>query len=284
MALIAFLLVAWLVSSVGEITRARAREGRERTAEADLAREMAGLLLRGGRPRAGAARGGGEAGAVVRAAVGGDRDEGRSRGRSRRRLRAARRRSPVGTLIVGKETSERSLHRLQERMVPALEALLSAALERESLLGEVVETAALRQADVVEDRAAAGRVSRPALATDRDLHGGRGDRAPHALGSRARGARLGDRRRAPSSLAPGRVSPGPLASGGGGGAAAPRVDVVEEVIGAAMHELGGCARGVSLLDRPRPACRAGRLDAGRAGVRERARERALPTAAGIRCR
>ena len=34
--------------------------------------------------------------------------------------------------------------------MPALEALLSAALEREALLGGVVETAALRRADVVK--------------------------------------------------------------------------------------------------------------------------------------
>ena len=34
--------------------------------------------------------------------------------------------------------------------MPALEALLSAALEREALLGEVVETAALRRADSVK--------------------------------------------------------------------------------------------------------------------------------------
>ncbi|HEX3518583.1 MAG TPA: ATP-binding protein, partial [Solirubrobacteraceae bacterium] len=46
--------------------------------------------------------------------------------------------------------SEASLRRLQERVVPALESLLSAALERESLLGGVVETAALRRADTVK--------------------------------------------------------------------------------------------------------------------------------------
>jgi two-component system sensor histidine kinase KdpD len=56
----------------------------------------------------------------------------------------------LGTLLVGAGASERSLRRLQERVVPALEALLSAALEREALLGEVVETAALRRADVVK--------------------------------------------------------------------------------------------------------------------------------------
>jgi two-component system sensor histidine kinase KdpD len=47
-------------------------------------------------------------------------------------------------------TSEANLRRLQERVVPALEALLSAALEREGLLGGVVETAALRRADTIK--------------------------------------------------------------------------------------------------------------------------------------
>jgi two-component system, OmpR family, sensor histidine kinase KdpD len=56
----------------------------------------------------------------------------------------------LGTLIIGADTPERSLRRLQERVVPALEALLSAALEREGLLGGVVETAALRRADTVK--------------------------------------------------------------------------------------------------------------------------------------
>jgi two-component system, OmpR family, sensor histidine kinase KdpD len=58
--------------------------------------------------------------------------------------------SRVGTLLVGADASEASLRRLQERVVPALEALLSAALEREGLLGGVVETAALRRADTVK--------------------------------------------------------------------------------------------------------------------------------------
>jgi two-component system sensor histidine kinase KdpD len=56
----------------------------------------------------------------------------------------------LGTLLVGAGTSEANLRRLQERVVPALESLLSAALERESLLGGVVETAALRRADTVK--------------------------------------------------------------------------------------------------------------------------------------
>ena len=39
---------------------------------------------------------------------------------------------------------------MQERVVPALEALLAAALERDELLGDVVETRALRRSDVLK--------------------------------------------------------------------------------------------------------------------------------------
>ena len=56
----------------------------------------------------------------------------------------------LGTLMVGADTPEASLRRLQTRVVPSLEALLSAALEREALLSEVVETASLRRADAVK--------------------------------------------------------------------------------------------------------------------------------------
>ena len=62
-ALVTFLVVAALASSVAEVTRARAREAEERRHEADLAAEMARLLLRGRQPRGGAADGGGAAGA-----------------------------------------------------------------------------------------------------------------------------------------------------------------------------------------------------------------------------
>src|ERR1700683_2605445 len=46
-ALAAFVVVAALSSSVAEVTRARARDAEERRSEADLAAEMARLLLRG---------------------------------------------------------------------------------------------------------------------------------------------------------------------------------------------------------------------------------------------
>jgi two-component system sensor histidine kinase KdpD len=149
-ALIAFVVVAMLASSVAEVTRARAREAAERRREADLAAEMARLLLGGRRlsedlPTAAARLSqvlGLPSAAIELEAVEGDE----------RRVAFPLRDGPrrLGTLLVPADTSEATLRRLQERVVPALESLLGAALERESLLTDVVETAALRRADVVK--------------------------------------------------------------------------------------------------------------------------------------
>jgi two-component system sensor histidine kinase KdpD len=149
-ALVAFLVVAAIASSVAEVTRARTREAEARRREADLAAEMARLLLRGddlstALPTAAARLA--QALELSSAAIEMDAVEGDER-RIAFALRDGTHR--LGTLLVGADTSEASLRRLQERVVPALEALLSAALEREGLLGDVVETAALRRADTVK--------------------------------------------------------------------------------------------------------------------------------------
>ncbi len=149
-ALITFLVVAWLVSSVAEVTRARTREAVERRREADLAAEMARMLLRGNPlgvdlPAAAARLAqvlGLQSVAIELGAV-----EGEERHLAFPLRDGSRR---LGTLIAPADAGEERLRRLQERVVPALEALLSAALERESLLGDVVENAALRRADVVK--------------------------------------------------------------------------------------------------------------------------------------
>ncbi len=149
-ALVAFVVVAGLSSSVAEVTRTRTRAADERRREADLAAEMARLLLRGNNlaavlPTAAARLA--QALELSSAAIEMEALEGDER-RIAFPLREGTRR--LGTLLVGADTSEDSLRRLQERVVPALEALLSAALEREGLLGGVVETAALRRADTIK--------------------------------------------------------------------------------------------------------------------------------------
>jgi len=149
-ALVAFAVAAALASSVAEVTRARTRDAEARRREADLAAEMARLLLRGNNlaealPTAAARLA--HALELSSAAIEMETVEGDERSVAFPLREGTRR---LGTLLVGADTSEASLRRLQERVVPALEALLSAALEREELLGGVVETAALRRADVVK--------------------------------------------------------------------------------------------------------------------------------------
>jgi two-component system sensor histidine kinase KdpD len=149
-ALGAFLVVAILASSVAEVTRARTRDADERRREADLAAEMARLLLRGeslseALPTAAARLA--QALELTSASIQMDAVDADERTIAFPLREGTRR---LGTLLVGADTSEASLRRLQERVVPALESLLSAALEREALLGGVVETAALRRADTVK--------------------------------------------------------------------------------------------------------------------------------------
>jgi two-component system sensor histidine kinase KdpD len=149
-ALIAFLVAAALASWIAEIARARAREANERRREADLAAEMARLLLRGGRvdetlptvvARLSSALDLTSASITLDAVEGDERTVAFPLRESTHRL---------GTLLVPSDAPEAALSRVQERVVPALEALLSAALEHERLADEVLDTAALRRADVVK--------------------------------------------------------------------------------------------------------------------------------------
>ena len=206
-------------------TRARARDAEERRREADLAAEMARLLLRGENltealPTAAARLA--QALQLSSAAIEMEAVEGDERSVAFPLREGTRR---LGTLLVGADTSERSLRRLQERVVPALEALLSAALEREELLGGVVETASLRRADVVKTallRAVSHDLRSPLTAISA---------AGEALGSdgtargRAQGDGGGDSPGGAPAVAAGRQPARPLAAGGRCGRAPPRRDL-----------------------------------------------------------
>jgi two-component system sensor histidine kinase KdpD len=149
-ALVTFLVTAVAASSLAEVARARAREAVDRRREADLAAEMARLLLREGptdEVLPAAAQRLAQALDLPSAALSVEVVEGDER-RVAFPLREGTRR--LGTLLIPSGASEATLRRVQERIVPALEALMSAGLERETLMEEVVETAALRRADVVK--------------------------------------------------------------------------------------------------------------------------------------
>src|ERR1019366_4684336 len=123
-ALVAFLVVAALASSLAALTRARTRE-------ADLAAEMARLLLRGNSLAEALPTAAARLASTLElssAAIDMDAVDGDERSVAFPLREGTTR---LGTLLVGAGTSEENLRRLQERVVPALEALLSAALERE---------------------------------------------------------------------------------------------------------------------------------------------------------
>jgi two-component system sensor histidine kinase KdpD len=149
--LIVFFVAAAGASWLAEVARRRELEAVERRQEADLSAEMARLLLRGGGrleevlPSVGArlARALGLAGAAI---------ELRAVAAEERSVAFPLREGPrqIGTLVVPAGAPEATLRRVQVRIAPALEALLAAALERDTLQAEVVETAALRRSDVIK--------------------------------------------------------------------------------------------------------------------------------------
>jgi len=142
-ALIVFFAAAALASSLTELARRRTVEAEQRRQEADLNAEMARLLLRGGRleetlPAVGerlARAFDAPSASIVARAVDGTFP-----------LREGPRQ--IGTLTV--DAPEPVLRRIQTRIVPALESLLAAALERDALMADAVETAALRRSDVIK--------------------------------------------------------------------------------------------------------------------------------------
>jgi two-component system sensor histidine kinase KdpD len=141
-ALAVFVVVAAVASTLSELAGARARDAERRRREADLAAELARLLLGAPELRAalpGAAKRIADALEVDSAAVVLDRVEGDER-------KAAIALGEHGTLVVPAAAADTA----RERVAPALDALLAAALERERLTREVVETSALRRSDEIK--------------------------------------------------------------------------------------------------------------------------------------
>ena len=149
-------------------------EAERRTREADLSAELARVLLGG----AGVEDSLGTAGQRIANAfdlpsvsielgVGGQRP-------APARAAADRGREPHrDDAGPGQHGSAIVLDALQDRVLPGLETLVAAVRRREELESQVIETKALRRCNVVQDHAPALRLSRSALAADRDHGGGR---------------------------------------------------------------------------------------------------------------
>jgi two-component system sensor histidine kinase KdpD len=149
-ALAVFFIAALFASELAERARRQAQQADERRREADLSAEMARLLLRAEDLQGALAEVAHRiattldlpSAAVELRAVDGDL----------RRLAFPLREGSrqLGTLLVPVDLPEATLARLQERVVPSLEALLGAAIERDELLSNRVEAAALRRTDVLK--------------------------------------------------------------------------------------------------------------------------------------
>jgi two-component system, OmpR family, sensor histidine kinase KdpD len=149
-ALAVFFIAALVASTLAERERTRTREAQERRQEADLAAEMARLLLRGSSlddalPVVSARLA--QALELSSASIELEAVEGDAR---RIALPLGEPGHRLGTVLVPAALSPDELARLQDRVVPALEAILGAAIERDALQREVVETSALRRSDVLK--------------------------------------------------------------------------------------------------------------------------------------
>jgi two-component system, OmpR family, sensor histidine kinase KdpD len=149
-ALAVFFVTALVASELAQRARHQAQQADERRREADLSAEMARLLLRaedlrevlGTVAHRIASALGLPSAAVELGAVEGDARQ------LALPLREGTRQ--LGTLVVPADLPEWRLAQLEERVVLSLEALLGAAIEREDLLSNRVEAAALRRTDVLK--------------------------------------------------------------------------------------------------------------------------------------
>jgi two-component system sensor histidine kinase KdpD len=149
-ALLAFLAVALVTSTMAETTRARAAEAEERRREADLGAELARTVL--GAPRLS------ESLAMVSrrmAELLGTRSASVELGAvapDQRRVAIALHDGdlPIGSLVLPADLPPAELDRVRDRVVPVLESVLAAALQRERLQADLVETDALRRSDEIK--------------------------------------------------------------------------------------------------------------------------------------
>jgi two-component system sensor histidine kinase KdpD len=146
-ALATFVVVAAATGLLAELARARGLEAEQRRQEADLSAEMARLLLGAtdvesalelAAERLAAAVGAPSAEIKLRVVEGDDRQLAFL-------LNGAG--GPIGTLLLPSTLSSVEQMRIGNRVVPALESILAAAVHRTELQAEVVETAALRRSD-----------------------------------------------------------------------------------------------------------------------------------------
>ncbi|HEY2601174.1 MAG TPA: ATP-binding protein [Thermoleophilaceae bacterium] len=150
LALGVYFAAAVVVSTLADAARARAIEAERGRREADLAAELARVILGGSDPAEALP----DAGRRIADLVGlewaqlelgwVDGDEQRTA------IALVSAGDRVGTLLVPRSTAPDVADEIERRIAPSLSALVSAALRRERLEAQLVETKALRRSDVMK--------------------------------------------------------------------------------------------------------------------------------------
>lgn len=151
-ALIVFLVAAAIAATLAEVARARTQEAILRRREADLAAKLATLLLGGSDVRAALPAAAQRLAHALDLAPGVAIELGEAGGASDDDLDVPlhQRERRIGTLRLAAPPLLDAQQRLRERVVPALEAILGVALEREALQRDLVENQALRRSDDIK--------------------------------------------------------------------------------------------------------------------------------------
>lgn len=149
-ALAVFFLAAVFVAELAQRARRRAEEAEQRRREADLAAEMARLLLRGNALSDSLATVGQRVSRALDLPSVSIELGLKEAGEGQVAFPLLEGPRQLAMLVIPKATPEPALRRLEDRVIPALEALLAAAVEREELLSDRVEAVALRRTDVLK--------------------------------------------------------------------------------------------------------------------------------------
>lgn len=148
-ALVIFLVAAVITSTLAEISRAQTLEAERRRLEADISAEMARILLGGsetGKALPEASERFAAAAGLDFARLSLDPPDGESDFELPLRLGRGR----TGRLELPPGTGPQTFTWISERIIPSIEAVLRAAIERDRLQTEAVESQALRRSDVLK--------------------------------------------------------------------------------------------------------------------------------------
>jgi two-component system, OmpR family, sensor histidine kinase KdpD len=149
-ALAAFFVTAAIASTLAELARSRTQEAEARRREADLMAELARTLLGGPNLEVALPVAAERIASALELPSASLRRGEVEDHPGRLSLSLTHDGRLLGTLVVPAGIDPDNLARLRERLVPGLEALLAAAIDRETLLKATVETEALRRSDEIK--------------------------------------------------------------------------------------------------------------------------------------